>query len=60
MTARTRERAPPATRPSPTGDPHVGNIRTALLGVAVRAAHGGQFLLRLEDTDQARGYPGLA
>ena len=40
--------------PSPTGAPHVGNIRTALF-VYLWARHtGGKFILRVEDTDQAR------
>ncbi len=44
--------------PSPTGDPHVGNIRTAVFAWAMARANGGQFLLRIEDTDQARLVPG--
>lgn len=40
--------------PSPTGDPHVGNIRAALFSWAYARANGGQFILRIEDTDQAR------
>ena len=40
--------------PSPTGDPHIGNIRSALFSWAFARANGGQFLLRIEDTDQAR------
>ena len=40
--------------PSPTGDPHVGNIRSALFSWAYARANGGQFLLRIEDTDLAR------
>jgi glutamyl-tRNA synthetase len=40
--------------PSPTGDPHVGNIRSALFSWAYARAHGGQFLLRIEDTDRNR------
>lgn len=44
--------------PSPTGDPHVGNIRTALQGWTYARRMGGQFILRLEDTDQAREVPG--
>lgn len=40
--------------PSPTGNPHVGNIRTALFSWAFARAHGGQFLLRIEDTDRNR------
>lgn len=52
MTVRTRY------APSPTGDPHVGNIRTALFAWALARANGGQFLLRIEDTDQKRLVPG--
>ncbi len=40
--------------PSPTGDLHVGNIRTALFDWAFARHSGGVFVLRLEDTDQAR------
>ncbi|WP_322817677.1 glutamate--tRNA ligase [Tepidiforma sp.] len=40
--------------PSPTGNPHVGNIRSALFSWAYARAHGGQFLLRIEDTDRNR------
>jgi glutamyl-tRNA synthetase len=40
--------------PSPTGDPHVGNIRTAVFAWAFARAHGGTFILRIEDTDQNR------
>ena len=44
--------------PSPTGDPHVGNIRTAVWTWLYARHTGGQFLVRLEDTDQARAVPG--
>ena len=40
--------------PSPTGDPHVGNIRSALFSWAFARANGGKFLLRIEDTDRNR------
>ena len=40
--------------PSPTGDPHVGTAYIALFDVAVARRHGGQFVLRIEDTDQNR------
>jgi len=40
--------------PSPTGDPHIGNIRTALFSYLFAKANQGKFLLRIEDTDQAR------
>jgi len=40
--------------PSPTGRLHVGNIRTALVCWLAARQAGGQFMLRLDDTDQAR------
>lgn len=40
--------------PSPTGIPHVGNIRTALFDFCFAKSQGGVFILRIEDTDQAR------
>lgn len=40
--------------PSPTGIPHVGNIRTALFNYFFAKANDGEFILRIEDTDQAR------
>ena len=40
--------------PSPTGDPHVGTAYIALFNQAFARRHGGQFLLRIEDTDRAR------
>ncbi|MDH3584947.1 MAG: glutamate--tRNA ligase family protein, partial [Phycisphaerae bacterium] len=40
--------------PSPTGALHVGGARTALFNWAFARGRGGQFLLRIEDTDQAR------
>jgi glutamyl-tRNA synthetase len=43
--------------PSPTGDPHVGTAYTALANYCFAKKHGGQFLLRIEDTDQARSTP---
>lgn len=48
MTVRTR------IAPSPTGDPHVGTAYIALFNLCFARQHGGQFLLRIEDTDQAR------
>ena len=48
MTVRTR------VAPSPTGDPHVGTAYIALFNYCFARAHGGQFLLRIEDTDQTR------
>ena len=40
--------------PSPTGPLHVGGIRTALYNYLYAKKHGGDFILRIEDTDQAR------
>ena len=40
--------------PSPTGRLHVGNIRTALLSWLFARAHGGRFVLRIDDTDAER------
>lgn len=40
--------------PSPTGYLHLGSLRTALFNFLLARATGGQFLLRLEDTDQKR------
>lgn len=40
--------------PSPTGDPHLGNVRTALFDWLLARRHGGQFVLRIEDTDRTR------
>ena len=51
MTVRTR------IAPSPTGDPHVGTAYVALFNMAFAHSQGGQFLLRIEDTDQARSTP---
>ena len=44
--------------PSPTGEPHVGNIRTALFSWLYARHTDGVFILRVEDTDQARVIPG--
>ena len=44
--------------PSPTGQPHIGNIRTALFNWLFARHHGGKFIVRIEDTDQARLTPG--
>jgi glutamyl-tRNA synthetase len=40
--------------PSPTGWIHVGNLRTALMNWMIARKSGGQFILRLDDTDQER------
>jgi glutamyl-tRNA synthetase len=44
--------------PSPTGSPHVGNIRTALFNHLFAKHHGGVHILRIEDTDRTRLVPG--
>lgn len=44
--------------PSPTGYPHLGNIRTALFNWLFARHHGGKFILRIEDTDSARKVEG--
>ncbi len=46
--------------PSPTGYLHVGGIRTALFAWLIARQHNGQFILRIEDTDQAREVQGSA
>ena len=43
--------------PSPTGDPHVGTAYVALFNWAWARRNGGRFILRVEDTDQARSTP---
>lgn len=40
--------------PSPTGDPHVGTAYIALFNMCFAKQHNGKFILRIEDTDQAR------
>ncbi len=44
--------------PSPTGALHIGGVRTALYNYLFAKKMGGKFLLRIEDTDQARFVPG--
>ncbi|MFT8242720.1 glutamate--tRNA ligase [Roseomonas sp. BN140053] len=51
MTVRTR------FAPSPTGFLHIGGARTALFNYLFARHHGGQYLLRIEDTDRARSTP---
>jgi glutamyl-tRNA synthetase len=51
MTVRTR------VAPSPTGDPHVGTAYIALFNYAFAKQHHGEFILRIEDTDQSRSTP---
>jgi glutamyl-tRNA synthetase len=43
--------------PSPTGDPHVGTAYVALVNYCFAKRNGGQFILRMEDTDRARSTP---
>ncbi|WP_420421872.1 glutamate--tRNA ligase [Simkania sp.] len=51
MTVRTR------IAPSPTGDPHVGTPYMALFNFIFARYHGGEFILRIEDTDRTRSRP---
>ncbi len=51
MTVRTR------IAPSPTGDPHVGTAYMALFNWAFAKSQGGEFIVRIEDTDVARSTP---
>jgi glutamyl-tRNA synthetase len=44
--------------PSPTGGLHLGGVRTVLYNYLFAKHHGGQFILRIEDTDQSRYVPG--
>lgn len=44
--------------PSPTGSLHIGGLRTALYSYALAKNQGGEFVLRIEDTDQKREVPG--
>ncbi len=61
MTAQTDKPpvSPIVTRfaPSPTGNLHIGGARTALFAWAFARKHGGQLILRIEDTDRARSTP---
>ena len=40
--------------PSPTGNQHIGGVRTALINYLFAKSQGGTFILRLEDTDRTR------
>ena len=51
MTVRTR------VAPSPTGDPHLGTAYIALFNYCFAKSQGGEFVLRIEDTDQVRSTP---
>ena len=44
--------------PSPTGPLHIGGVRTALYNYLFAKQHGGDFILRIEDTDSQRFVPG--
>ena len=44
--------------PSPTGALHIGGVRTALFNYLFARQHGGDMLLRIEDTDSTRFVPG--
>ncbi len=58
----TETKLPGAVRlrvaPSPTGDPHVGTAYMSMFDLAFARKHHGRFLLRIEDTDQARLHAG--
>ena len=58
MSSSSADPTPTAPRlrvaPSPTGDPHVGTAYMALFNLAYARQQGGQFILRIEDTDRAR------
>jgi len=43
--------------PSPTGNLHIGTARTAVFNWLFACHHGGQFILRIEDTDLERSRP---
>jgi glutamyl-tRNA synthetase len=43
--------------PSPTGEPHVGTLRTAIFDWLIARHEGGQFIVRIEDTDRTRYSP---
>jgi glutamyl/glutaminyl-tRNA synthetase len=44
--------------PSPTGFVHIGGLRTAIFNYLFARHHGGEFLLRIEDTDAERNFKG--
>ena len=44
--------------PSPTGGLHLGGVRTVLYNYLFAKHHGGDFIVRIEDTDQSRFVPG--
>ena len=59
MTSKNSDSKPARVRfaPSPTGLTHIGSARTALYNFLLARQTGGQFILRLEDTDQKRFDP---
>jgi len=44
--------------PSPTGHLHIGNARTAIFNYLFARHHGGEFIIRIEDTDVKRNVAG--
>lgn len=58
MTSRSTQPVRTRYAPSPTGPQHIGGIHTALFAWLYARRHGGQFILRIEDTDQKRTVPG--
>ncbi len=61
MSTAEPQTAPVRTRfaPSPTGFLHIGGFRTIIFSWLLARRHGGQFALRVEDTDQQRTVPGV-
>ena len=58
MSRRTQQPTRTRFAPSPTGRTHLGSGRTALYNYLLARQTGGQFILRIEDTDQKRFVPG--
>jgi glutamyl-tRNA synthetase len=58
MTSSDNRRVRVRFAPSPTGTLHIGGVRTALYNYLFAHKHGGDFILRIEDTDQNRFVPG--
>ncbi|MDR2622910.1 MAG: glutamate--tRNA ligase [Dysgonamonadaceae bacterium] len=54
----TRRKVRVRFAPSPTGPLHIGGVRTALFNYLFAKKHGGDFILRIEDTDSQRFVPG--
>ncbi len=57
MTTTSHTRVRTRIAPSPTGDPHVGTAYMALFNSVFAHSQGGEFILRIEDTDVARSTP---